>query len=235
MNKMDELELYVTKEKPDIVGITETWAYEDIQDSEISVNGYTLLRKDRVVGDKLRGGGVALYIKEEFNVVIRDDLTEVDFPECIWGNIEIGGEKTLVGVCYRPPANNKTSDEAMYQLLTKASRETVLIMGDFNFPELDWERPETLEDSHAFLECINDNFLFQGVAECTRGKNILDLILTSEENMVDNVMVGEPFGSSDHQIIRWDFVACREGNKEEVKIYNFLKADYEQMRGSSKF
>ena len=163
MNKMDELELYVTKEKPDIVGITETWAYEDIQDSEISVNGYTLLRKDRVVGDKLRGGGVALYIKEEFNVVIRDDLTEVDFPECIWGNIEIGGEKTLVGVCYRPPANNKTSDEAMYKLLTKASRETVLIMGDFNFPELDWERPETLEDSHAFVECINDNFLFQGL------------------------------------------------------------------------
>ena len=77
-------------------------------------------------------------------------------------------------------------------------------------------------------------FLFQGVAECTRDKNILDLILTFEENMIDNVIVGEPFGSSDHQIIRWDFVACREGNKEEIKIHNFLKADYEQMREASK-
>lgn len=47
MNKMDELELYITQEKPDIVGITETWTYEEVQDSEICMEGYTLLRKDK--------------------------------------------------------------------------------------------------------------------------------------------------------------------------------------------
>lgn len=225
--------MYLTKEKPDIVGITETWAHEDVQDSEISVNGYTLFRKDRVVGDKVRGGGVALYFKNEFNVTIREDLTEVEFPECIWCNIEFGGEITLVGVCYRPPANNKISDEAMYKLLTKASRETVLIMGDFNFPELEWERPETIEDSHAFVKCVNDNFLFQRVTQSTRDKKVLDLILASEENMIDNVMVGEPFGSSDHQVIRWDFIACRESSKEVIKMYDYFKTDYDQMREGS--
>ena len=46
MNKIDELELYLTQEKPDIVGITETWTYEDIEDSEICMEGYTLLRKE---------------------------------------------------------------------------------------------------------------------------------------------------------------------------------------------
>ena len=52
MNKIDELELYLTQEKPDIVGITETWTYEEVQGSEICIEGYTVLRKDRVIGDK---------------------------------------------------------------------------------------------------------------------------------------------------------------------------------------
>ena len=234
MNKTDELELYLTQEKPDIVGITETWTYEDIEDSEICMEGYTLLRKDRVIGDKSRGGGVALYIRNEFSVTTRDDLTEANFPESIWCNIEIGGEKTLVGVCYRPPSNNKTCDEAMYELITRASREKVLIMGDFNFPEVEWAKSETLNDSHPFIECINDNFLFQGVTECTRNSNILDLILTSEENMIDNVTVGEPFGSSDHQIIRFDFIACKESSSVENKMLDYFKADYEQMREDCK-
>ena len=234
MNKLDELELYLTQEKPDIVGITETWTYEDIQESEICMEGYTLLRKDRVIGDKSRGGGVALYIKNEFRVTTRDDLIEANFPESIWCNIEIGGETTVVGVCYRPPSSSRACDEALYELITRASRGKVLIMGDFNFPELDWAKAETLNDSHPFIDCVNDNFLFQGVTECTRSSNILDLILTSEENMIDNVTVGEPFGSSDHQIIRFDFIACKESSSVEAKMLDYFKADYEQMREDCK-
>lgn len=230
MNKLDELELYLTQEKPDIVGITETWTFEDVQDSEIDMEGYTLLRKDRVVGDKMRGGGVALYIKNEISIIARDDLTQANFQESVWCNIDIGGETTLIGICYRPPSNNKTCDEAMYELIAKASSENVLIMGDFNFPELNWAKSESLDDSHPFMECVNDNFLFQGVTECTRGDNILDLLLTSEENMINNVTVGEPFGSSDHQIIRFNFIASKEDSGEEFKSHNYFKANYERMR-----
>ena len=54
-----------------------------------------------------------------------------------------------------------------------------MLMGDFNFSELDWRKPGTLDDLHLFLKCINDNFLIQHVDEPTRGKNILDLVFTS--------------------------------------------------------
>jgi hypothetical protein len=37
MNKRDELELYISEEKPDIIGVTETWAVEDVEDSELSL------------------------------------------------------------------------------------------------------------------------------------------------------------------------------------------------------
>src|SRR5882757_292135 len=64
--KMSELELYVYEENPDIIGITESWAIEDLQNSELNIDGYVLLRKDRIVGNKIRGGGVMLYIRSMF-------------------------------------------------------------------------------------------------------------------------------------------------------------------------
>ena len=77
--KMSELELYILEEKPDIIGITESWTYEDLQNSELNFEGYTLLRKDRIVGDKIRGGGVMLYISNTLNATVREDLIEDNF------------------------------------------------------------------------------------------------------------------------------------------------------------
>ena len=72
----------------------------------------------------------------------------------------------------------------MYNLLYGVNKDRVDVMGDFNFAELDWKNVEKLDASHPFVDCINNNFLFQLVNKPTRGKNYLDLILSSEENMV---------------------------------------------------
>ena len=42
---MIELEVYVCEEKPDIIGITKSWTFEDLQNSELNIEGYTLLRR----------------------------------------------------------------------------------------------------------------------------------------------------------------------------------------------
>ena len=230
MNKKDELELYLIQEKPDIVGITETWLYEEIEDTEISAEGYTVFRKDREKGDKSRGGGVIILAKNELYMSIKEEMTANEFPESIWYEIKSGRVKTLMGVCYRPPSSLKINDDALFELMSKACRENVLIMGDFNWSELDWTRPETLADTHPFVKCMNDNFLFQTVTEGTRGKSILDLVLVTEETMIENLRVGEPFGTSDHQIIRWDFLINEEINKMKNETLNYFKADYDAMR-----
>lgn len=168
--------------------------------------------------------------KNELNMLIREEIAVNNFPESIWCEIEMERVKTLVGVCYRPPSSLKINDNALFELVRKACRENVLIMGDFNWSELDWTRPESLADTHPLVKCINDNFLFQAVTEDTRGKNIIDLVLVTEETMIENLRVGEPFGTSDHQIIRWDFLAKKEINKLESETFNYFKADYETMR-----
>ena len=234
VNKRNELELYIMEEKPDIVAITETWAVDSIDDSELKIEGYTMIRRDRILGEKTRGGGVLLYIIESVNVIRRDDIVNSNILECVWCEIVMGGEKSLIGVCYRAPDSTKEQDEALYQMIGNVDRESILLMGDFNFPELDWREPDSLDDSHPFMECINDNFLFQCVESSTRAENMLDLVLVSEENGIEDLKVGEPFSTSDHQILRWNFIACRSREnverKEGVGTYDYFKADYDKMR-----
>src|SRR5437867_8256962 len=96
--------------------------------------------------------------------------------------------------------------------------EVVVIMGDFNFPELDWGRPESINDSHPFIECMSNNFLTQAVDEPTRLKNYLDLVLCSDPSLIDNVSVEEPFETSDHQIVTFNMAT-----KKRVCKHNTLR------------
>ena len=228
VNKIQELELLVKNENIDIVGITETWLNVNILDSEMNIEGYTLLRKDR--GENRRGGGVALYIRNDISFICCEDLFEVDFPETLLCSITCGKEKTLIGVCYRPPSSLVGNDKALYSLLGRVSKDRVIIMGDFNFPELDWCKIETLSDTHPFIKCINNNFLDQLVDKPTRGDNILDLIMTTDVSIINNLVVGEPFETSDHQLIRWELVGktCLVNNS--TTSFNYFKANYDEIR-----
>ena len=40
--------------------------------------------------------------------------------------------------------------------------------------------------------------------EPTRGENILDIVLSSQKELEDNVKIHEPFGNSDHNQIHFD-------------------------------
>src|SRR6218665_1257807 len=128
-------------------------------------------------------GGVLLYVKSNFNAVERWDMCNETFKESVWCEIRLKKSKMLVGVCYRVPDATEESDHGMYKLLERANKETSLIMGDFNY-HVDWENSEgEKEHDRIFLDFIETSFMQQHVMEPTRGKNILDLVITSDENM----------------------------------------------------
>lgn len=233
-NKRDELELIIMEEDLDIIGISETWLNDKISDEEFSIKGYTFFRKDRKDENKGRAGGVALYIRNELQPVHRSELYEQNFPESIWCTISCSGENTLIGVCYRAGDNKEINDEALFSLLGKVGNQRVVILGDFNFPELRWGPTDTLDASHPFIESINNNFLFQLVDEPTRDKNYLDLVLTSEDNLIQELEVGERFESSDHQVIRFSLVCRKIINGSKLQYFDYFKADYNEIRKYSK-
>ncbi|CAG2230051.1 unnamed protein product [Mytilus edulis] len=88
-------------------------------------------------------------------------------------------------------------------------------MGDFNYPAIDWEIWNTKGDNvnsieNRFLESIQENFLFQHTTKPTRWRgtdtpHTLDLILTNEEEMINNLEYMSPLGKSDHCVLSFDY------------------------------
>ena len=70
MPHIDELRYMISNEEPHIIGMNETKIDPSIDDSQIIVDRYDIIRKDR----DPNGGGIALYIHKSFNFKQCDDL-----------------------------------------------------------------------------------------------------------------------------------------------------------------
>eukprot|EP00061_Rhincodon_typus_P011387 g36344.t1 len=56
-----------------------------------------------------------------------------------------------------------------------------VIVGDFNFPDIDWDSIRTRGlDGAEFVKCIQEGFLKQNVDSSTRGGAVVDLVLDNE-------------------------------------------------------
>lgn len=70
-NKHDSARELLYKSSLHVLAITESWLTQDVSESEIYIDGYTVVRKDRVSTRKLQGGGIILYIKNSINYTVR--------------------------------------------------------------------------------------------------------------------------------------------------------------------
>ena len=134
--RIDELRLIVSELHSGfhLLTFSETWAHEEITDSELEIPGYQLFRRDR--GNK--GGGLAVYARNDVEVMRRLDL-ELSTIEGLW--IEVCPPKSrsfLVGTFYRPPASSNyavkdfmTIFENNLQRATAKGKE-VIIAADLN-------------------------------------------------------------------------------------------------------
>ena len=71
--KIDEIRLHTSEAKVDLICITETWLKNHIHDTIIAVEGYNLLRRDRIDNEH---GGICMYIKSNINFTILEDLPD---------------------------------------------------------------------------------------------------------------------------------------------------------------
>ena len=74
MEKRIELENYANLHGYKINAVTESWATSEISDSELSLDGFALFRKDRCDVRPGKGGGVLLYVSNELSCAAVDTL-----------------------------------------------------------------------------------------------------------------------------------------------------------------
>ena len=74
-----------------------------------------------------------------------------------------------------------------------------VIVGDMNFPDIKWRTGSSGAKGRRFMETVEDKFLTQHVDDATHDSgNILDLIISSNEELVRDVEMIGKLGKSDH-------------------------------------
>ena len=77
-----------------------------------------------------------------------------------------------------------------------------------------------------------DNFLTQHVLEPTRAARVLDIVLSSQKEFVDNVVIQEPLGSSDHNQVYFNINIKSDKTKVKQHQRDFRKGNYKEIRKS---
>ena len=225
---------------PDIIALTEVLPKNTrfpVTETDIKLDNYVCYTN---IQEQDATRGVALYIKN--NIKSRQSSLNPDFKESVWCEIDLhNNDKLIVGCVYRSPNSNQTNDEKLNAFLPTAADvgTHTLIMGDFNHPEIDWQNEITPQDPNhkasKFMEAIRDSFLHQHVSSPThiRGEqtpHVLDLILTSEPDMIDKLQHDAPIGKSHHQLLSFSFKAYSEKVAvNKVNHFIFHKGDYNKL------
>ena len=151
----------------DQIGITETKQQVD-KDFLVNVNitGYHMYTQP----SKSNAGGVAIYIKNNLDHFIRDDLCKLDDCfEAVWIEIKNSkGENSLCGYIYQHPNTDVTNLmqylEATFSLIDK-KKYNIFLMGDFNIDLLQYESHSSTND---FLKTMISNSFLPYILQPTR-------------------------------------------------------------------
>ena len=229
VNKIDETRAVVAAGDPDIVAFTETWTNETIDDSYLQINGYNMIiRNDRSDTEGGRGGGIVVYVKNEIRAW-RDDAKS-DFSQYGTMVIKTKNNEIRIHTVYRSPNSTRENDDKLCEWI-RGMKGVNLLIGDFNFPDIEWDNGRAGSRGRHFYEAVADRFMEQHVEEKTHiSGNILDLILSDTEGTVENVKNEGRIGRSDHEIITFTVNVNNEQTKERQYYRNYRRANFGEMR-----
>ena len=194
--KIDEIAHAITTMDAELALFSETWLSSAVPDEPININGYQILRRDRV---GWQHGGVCLYVKSSINCSVLADYYHPDH-EVLWADLRPrrlprGFSNIIMGVIYQYP---DADDAAMkdYLISSLVSLEATypncafILAGDFN--------RTFLPMIQSALKSFN---LKPTVKFPTRGDKTLDQIFTNLDDYFSVPTRLPPFGLSDHVTI----------------------------------
>lgn len=218
--KFHEFQTCFLDSKLDIICLTESWLTEEIPDDLISLQGYKLVRNDRIYG---RGGGICVYIKNDLNHKILSmsehllDAAYSNLTEYIFLEIRYQQHKFLLATIYNPPQSD--CSQVLYDKFSELSLNytDVVILGDFN---TDWSKPSYKTDrlrsvTDCFgLKCVNTEPTHFFTSGCSQ----IDLVFTSDIQFVSNLHQVSAPAFSKHDII---FASLNISRIECNSVYMF--------------
>lgn len=153
--------------------IAETWFTNRHLDTDISIDGFDLFRRDR---SKRKGGGVCAYVNDQLDCERFKPCDNGYLIEIIWLKIAVDSCQFFIACVYHPPKPSYSPHELLDELLVGVDVVTnsypnsvVVIVGDFN--QLDTTSLEV------------DYGLVQLVSSPTHNQNLIDKVFTNRPDM----------------------------------------------------
>ena len=249
LNKIEDLKMMIAKESPDIMMFTEVIPKAQknpILESQMTVPGFVPYVSFKFSDENLGASGkrgVAIYVRD--NIPSEEIKLKTAYEDQLWVQINLKGRDSLLcGCVYRSPVKEKSklkeTTQKMCEILAEATERDhshMIVCGDFNYPEIDWENEHVEESSpviHQFIETVQRSFLHQHIREPTRYRqnqepSLLDLVFTNEEGMLQELAHLPGLGESDHECLHFH-LNCYNLETEQKAVPNFLKGDFETIR-----
>ena len=242
-NKIIELQKRIdtSEQHPDIILVTEVKPksnrYECSQ-AELNLEGYTphFCNLHTNVGR-----GCVIYTDSSLDV--RELKVNVGFEEYVMISIKLGaGDRLTLCNIYRSPSSTMDNNKSLLRLLETIDDmkpSHLVICGDFNFPTINWEHMsapgEDENDPNLFIEKIQSMYWTQHVNKPTRVRrlnrpSLLDLVITNEENMIDEIKHDSPLGSSDHCVLQFKYNCYAQPNESRQTKFLYDKGDFAKMK-----
>ena len=156
VKSMIDFQATIAQHNPDIILGCESKLDDSIPTYSIFPDNYEVYRNDR----NAFGGGVFVAVKMDFVSITRPEFDCT--AEVSWASIDFTRNGTLyVGSFYRPPgAKGEVIDElqgSINNIFRKHRKMPALLLaGDFNLPDIDWENVIT---SHPRTHALHSHFL----------------------------------------------------------------------------
>ena len=209
-NKVDFIADLLLKQSIHVLAVSETWLLPAVASSFVDIADYSVVRGD--TNGAARKHGSLLYMHNNIAFLV----FEVHIPNVVAVHL-IDYDLWIIAV-YRPPSYTILENTFLLNfLLNFCPGKEVIIAGDFNLPTIDWSldlidgyiRPVDTQ----FLDCFSSLGLLQWVKEPTflLSDNILDLLLTSEEDRVGGVFVLPPLPCCQHSPVVFEYIFSGEG------------------------
>ncbi len=193
LSKITEIRLIAFKCTPTVIPLSETWLDSTVSNSEISIEGYDVIRNDR----NRRTGEVNLYINNKIAYKIKDDPFMINL-ETLWIDLLLPSTKPItVGACQRPPDNTTFLDKLNSNLTALDTSKKNIILGDMNICYNNHNSGITKQ----YKQILDLNSYTQIIATPTRitehTANILDHVICNRDYIITHSSVIET-GISDH-------------------------------------
>ena len=142
--KMPDVRSELQQRDADILCFTETNLRNGTPDRLLSIPGYNVFRRDREVGRKKSGGGVAVFARETLQVTRADASLPTcsrSHAETLWISIKLDKRRSaIIGLIYRPPSTTSTQtnsdfdhiEEQLQSIIAANPSKRIILAGDLN-------------------------------------------------------------------------------------------------------